>query len=66
MNEQFLTATSTISNKKYDDWLINELIEYVRNAPLEIDAVHNIPLIIKEYERRKTSWRRFKDFIINL
>lgn len=57
-----ITATTTYSPtpQDYDDWLTNELIDWVRNVPLESDAVSNIPRIMSEYERRKTFWQKIK------
>jgi len=63
LQEKFVTYTSTVSNQKYEDWLTNEIIEFVRNTPLETDAVENLKRIIERYERSKTSWQLFKQFL---
>lgn len=59
-------STYTVSNQKYDDWLTNELMEFVWDTDDESSAVHNIGVIIKIYERRKSVWQVFKQFIKKL
>jgi hypothetical protein len=46
------TATSTFSTSKYEEWYINEFIQFVRNAKTEEDAVYNIKAILKTYKKR--------------
>jgi hypothetical protein len=46
------TFSSTLQPE--GDWLTNELMQFVRYAPLDSDARANIPRIMARYERRKT------------
>ena len=43
-------------NKYHEDDIINEFMEYVRYAPLDIDAIYNIPRILQRYEGSKRNW----------
>lgn len=66
-DEELTSSSSTVYanpyHQKYDDWIVAELMEYVRDAPLDSDAVHNIKTILKAYERRKGAWQVFKQLI---
>ena len=55
---QVTSSTVYANPPKFEDEIINDFIEWVRNAPLESDAVNNIPVILKQYDRRKTFWQR--------
>ena len=63
-SENFVTSTTVggDSKYKYGNWLNDELMDYVRNAKTDKDALWNINLIMKEYEKRKT----FKEKLIAL
>lgn len=60
---EMTTSTSTISTSKYGDWLTDEIMEFVRGANTESDALHNLKIIMRQYEKRKTAWQCFKQFI---
>lgn len=55
-----ISSTATLSTSKYDDWLTNEIMTYVRDAPLDDDAVHNLKLIMERYEKRKSFSEKLK------
>lgn len=60
---EMVTSTSTESTKKIKyDSVTDDFIEWVRNVPLESDAVNNLPVCLENYERRKTIWKRVKEF----
>jgi hypothetical protein len=59
------TTTSTITNyqREYsDDYIENEIIKYVRNAESINDAICNLRIILKEYDKRKTALQCLKMF----
>lgn len=62
------TTTSTWTGARYEDWITTELMDWVRHAPLEEDAIHNIKTIIKQYEKRydrsKSFWNRLKALFV--
>lgn len=64
--KNYTTSTSTLSFDENPDWdwLTNELIRWVRNTPLQSDAVSNIAIIIKQYEKRKTFKQKLKQLFI--
>ena len=47
------TMTIWPPNKYHKDDIINEFLEWVRHTKLEDDAINNIPIVLKWYERRK-------------
>lgn len=49
---------------KYDEWEVNELIDWVYKAKSEDDAVANIKTILKEYEARKSFWQKLKALLL--
>ena len=52
----YKTETCTVSasmNKYHKDDIINEFLEWIRYTGLESDAINNIPVIIKWYEKRR-------------
>lgn len=53
---EYYTSTSTISNQKYEEWEINEFIDFVYNAKSEKEAVYNIKVILKQYKKRISTW----------
>lgn len=57
-----VTATTTIGTppKYSDDPMIEEFMRWVRYAPLDSDAIANIKTLLKQYDRRKSDWQRFK------
>ena len=61
-------VTSTISNNKYhDDYTINEIMEYVRYAYCDKDAIYNCTNILESYKKEKSDWYKFiMVFIIGL
>ena len=48
---------SQVENKYHEDYIINQFMEYVRYAPLDQDAIYNIPRILRRYEQSKRDWR---------
>lgn len=46
--------TSTVVLEKYDR-TTQGFIDWVRNVPLESDAVSNLPKLLREYDSRKTT-----------
>jgi hypothetical protein len=44
------SGTASTNPSKYD-WITDELLRWVREVPLESDAVANIPRIMKEYKK---------------
>lgn len=64
----YLTETTSgtfcLNPPKYQDWLTDELIRWVRDVPDEESAVENIQRIIRAYERRKTLWQHIKCFFL--
>ena len=57
MKYKTYTATS-ISNRT--EWVIDEVIKFVRNAKTEQDAVVNLRRILKEYKKRIKFWELVK------
>lgn len=57
--KKHIAATATTHPERYD-WLTDQFLEWVREVPLESDAVANIPRIIERYEKRKTFWEKLK------
>lgn len=57
---QVTSSTVSVNPPKYEERVVNDLIKWVRDAPLESDAVHNIPVILKQYDRQKTLGERLK------
>jgi hypothetical protein len=45
-----------------DDYIENEIIKNVRNANSLKDAIYNLRLILKEYDKRKTALQCLKMF----
>jgi hypothetical protein len=39
--------TGTTSTSTYEDWDIDDMVQHIRNTPLESDAVHNAKKIKK-------------------
>lgn len=61
LDSKNLTAsTSTFSTDKYPEWEVNELLDFVRNAKTEEDAVANIGVILKQYKKRISAWELIK------
>lgn len=66
--EELVSCTATVSTCPiYDEslrknWLISEMLEFVRNVENEKEAIANIKKIMKAYENRKTFWEKFKNF----
>lgn len=60
-----VTSTSTHTSK-HGDWVLDEIMEFVRDASSDEDAIHNLKKILKRYDRRIKSlpWykRLFKIF----
>lgn len=54
------SATFTTSNPVRVNWITEELLRWVREVPLESDAITNIPVILIEYEKRMTFWHSLK------
>lgn len=56
------TATTIIcGGSKYTyDRITNEFLDWVRDIPLESDAVSNVKKLLEQYESRKTFWQKFK------
>lgn len=46
------TSTSTISTSKYNDWFLDEIIEFVYGASSEEEAIYNIKKIMESYDRK--------------
>jgi len=46
------TFTATFSAVKYD-WFTDDILDFVKNAKTEEDAVFNLKLIMKKYNKRK-------------
>lgn len=54
MDNNFVDYTFVGSVYKYGDWFIDDIMDNVRNAKTDEDALWNIRSIMKEYEKRKT------------
>jgi hypothetical protein len=52
------TTTSTYS-EKYGR-TIDDFIKCVREVPRESDAVGNIKILLREYDKRRTLWQRIR------
>ncbi len=53
-------VTSTISNNKYhEDNTINEIIEYVRYADSDKDAIYNLNNILESRRKEESNWGLF-------
>jgi len=48
-----------MKEEKYG-WFTDEVLERVRNASCEEDAVRNLSMIMKAYEQRKSLWEVIK------
>lgn len=61
MKEEFIgtATTATYSTYKYD-WFTDEILEWVRGAKSEADAVHNLKVILEHYENKKSFWKKLK------
>lgn len=56
-----LTATTTSwAGSKWGDYIVDELMRWVREAPLDTDAASNAIIILREYDKQKTTWQRIK------
>lgn len=53
-------------NKYSDNKTEEEIMKFVRYAKLDSDALHNLRVELKEYDRRKTAWQCFKMFLSKL
>lgn len=60
-----VTSTYTTNVIKYDE-VTDELLRWVREVPLESDAVANIPRILRRYDEKKTAKQLFKQLISKL
>jgi hypothetical protein len=62
MNEKetIIWASIVIPNKYSEDYIVNEFMEFVWKKKKE-DALYNIPLILKEYDRRKSFWQKLRE-----
>ena len=60
-----ITLANLSPESKYD-WLTQKLLDYVRDAKSEKDAVENIKLIIAEYKNQMSLKETFKLFIKKL
>lgn len=54
------SATVTTSSSRFEDPIVEDFIEWVREVPLESDAVWNIPRILRAYDKTKSLWQRLK------
>jgi len=65
MQNQFLTSdtTTTFKNEYPEDNIENSIMRFVRYASNDKDALHNLRLELKEYDKRKTAWQCFKMLI---
>jgi len=59
------TTTANTHISKYDR-TTDDFLRWIREVPLEEDAVHNLPLCLERYEAYKTNWQRFKEWVNNL
>jgi hypothetical protein len=55
-----VSYTATVSTSKFDDWIIDDFVEFVFKAKLESDAVKNTKRILEQYEKRLTAWQLIK------
>ena len=60
-----VSYTATTRQIKYDK-TTDDFLRWVREVPLESDAVSNLPRCLARYERNKTNWKRFKEWFFNL
>lgn len=52
--------TCTISNNKYhEDDTINEIMQYVRYAYCDKDAIYNLTKILESYRKEQSNWDKF-------
>ncbi len=56
----FTTITFSSKKPKYDDWLTEEIIEWVWKIRNEKSAVFNLDKIMIQYEKRKSFKQKFK------
>ena len=59
-NNKWTTYTCTADELSEYDWITKEFMRFVRNVPLDSDAVGNIKLILEDYESRKSFWQKLK------
>ena len=52
-------TTSGTHGEKYGR-TIDDFIKWVREAPFEADAVNNIRVLLREYDRRRKLWQRIR------
>ena len=53
-------TTSTVTASEYEEWEVQEFMEFVRGASTKADAVANIKVILKEYKKRISAWELIK------
>lgn len=53
-------TSSTYTNNSNHDYITQQLLDFVRDVPLESDAVHNIPRILDRYKSRIGAWELIK------
>lgn len=46
------STVSTWKGYKYGSKDVDDFMEHVRNAPLDEDAINNIPVLLEAYKRR--------------
>lgn len=61
------THTTTVTSyfEKYDR-TTDDFLRWIREVPLESDAVSNLPQCLERYENSKSNWKRFKEWITKL
>lgn len=67
VDEMMVTSTCT-KESKYGKLVLDEIMEFVRDASSDADAIHNLNVILKEYlkeyDKRKTPWQRIKGLFL--
>lgn len=57
-------ATFTLTPHKYsENETEEEIMEWVRHATSDKDALHNLRVILQNYDRRKSFWTKLKQLI---
>jgi hypothetical protein len=60
VNDDHASHTWSYAIPKYGDWIKDELMEWVRGADSDENALRSIDIVMALYDKRKTMWQRIK------
>lgn len=60
MNDNLTASTATTYSAYKYDRITDGFLRWVRNVPLEADAVNNLPFQLEDYDKSKTLLQRIK------